>query len=365
MAFDIYINGGYFIVKVAGDELIRNPRAETEYKRPTTTDFKFTLKEPVLTGVQSSSTYVLGNESSPFAYGDLSGVYEDNVAITKPASADALALYLDSKIGFFFNPDPVEITSSSSGMLTKDFLIEVEKGNIPGHTLVHKFGSIVNALVGVTADVWDGGGTYPFPATTADMTHISQTTDQIAARGSTWVIEGANTSYAEVTQTVLLDGTDSTTPVALATPLFRVDRMYMILPDITLTSTVRLHNAAETIDYTDIQTDHNQTLNAIYTVKAAHTGFLLNVNSDYVPTAIKNPDGVHFHLQIRRNLNLEPWRVVESFGVTPGASIYKRAFSGGIMIEEKSDIKVSIKPEGKDCHGHASFDILIIDNSYL
>ena len=260
---------------------------------------------------------------------------------------------IDSIVGL------IELETSST---PKNFYLEVSKGNVSGQRIIHKFGSVVNVVADTTEDVWDAGGTYTFPTTTADMTHISQTADQVAARGSTWTIEGLNTSYVEVAQNVLLDASNTTTPVALATPLFRVNRMFMILSDITLTSTVRLHNTAETIDYTDIQTDHNQTLNAIYTVPSGKTAYLHIIAADYVPTALKNPDGVHFHLQVRRNLNSEPWRVVESFGVTPGNSIYNREFIGGVFIEEKSDIKISVKPEGKDAHAHASFELLLIDN---
>lgn len=245
---------------------------------------------------------------------------------------------------------------------TRDFLTEVAKNNVGGHLIVHKFGSVVNVTADTLEDVWDAGGTYTFPASTADMTHVSQTTDQAAARGSTWTIEGLDTSYTEVSQNVTLDASNTTTAVALTTPLFRVNRMYMISPDITLTSTVRLHNTAESVDYTDIQVDHNQTLNAIYTVPASKTAYILVVASDYVPTATKNPDAVHFHLQIRRNANSEPWRVIESFGVTPGNSSINRKFTGGIVVPEKSDIKITVKPEAKDAHAHASFEILLVDD---
>ena len=186
-------------------------------------------------------------------------------------------------------------------------------GNIPGLTHINKFGSLTNATQDTAVDLWDGGGTYVFPASTADMTHVSQTTDQAAARGSTWTIQGLNTSYVEVEQNVILDATNTTTLVALGTPLFRVNRMFMLTPDILLTSTVRLHNAGETIDYVDIQLDHNQTLNAIYTVPAGKTAYITNIGADHVPVTNKDPASVHFHMQVRNNADSGPWRVIESF----------------------------------------------------
>lgn len=276
-----------------------------------------------------------------------------------------LYLYIDvqaATLGIlnFFQSTKKKVDSDVT--ITNDYDLDVSRGLYAGHSNVNIFGSIVNVTADTLEDVWDAGGTYTFPASTADMTHISQTTDQTAARGSSWVIEGLNTSYVEIVQTVLLNASDTTTPVALSTPLFRINKMYMILPDITLTSTVRLHNAAETVDYTDIQTDHNQSLNAIYTVPSEKTAYLVRLGSDYVPTATKNPEAVHFHFQVRRNAGSEPWRVVQSFGVTPGNSIFNIGFTGGIVIEEKSDIRVTTKPEGKDAHVHSSFDLILIDN---
>lgn len=244
--------------------------------------------------------------------------------------------------------------------LVRNYSLTAPAGVDSAISSINKFGSIVLATSNTVEDVWDGGGTYTFPASTADMTHISQTTDQAAARGSTWTIQGLNTSYVEVEQDVLLNASDTTTPTALGTPLFRVNRMFMTTPDITLTSTVRLHNAGETVDYTDIQLDHNQTLNAIYTVPADKTAYLTGVYADYVPTASRNPDNVHFHLLVRRNAESGSWRVIESFGVTPGNSRTSRPFDPHIVVPEKSDIRITVRPEAKDVHAHASFDLILI-----
>jgi hypothetical protein len=138
--------------------------------------------------------------------------------------------------------------------------------------------------------------------------------------------------------------------------------MFMISPDITLTATVRLHNAAESVDYADVQTDHNQTLNAIYTVPASTTAYLTGVYADYIPTAVQDPDNVHFHLQARRNADSEPWRVVQSFGTTPGQSSFERQFKPYLRLPERTDIRVTVRPEGRAVHAHAAFDLILVDD---
>ena len=240
-----------------------------------------------------------------------------------------------------------------------DASLAIAMGLYTGITHINKFGSIVNVTTDTTEDMWDGGGTYSFPAT-ALMTHLSQTTDQTAARGSTWTLEGLDANYVEVTQTKDLDGSDSTTAVALTTPLFRINRMYTT-DALVLTSTVRLHNAGETIDYTDVQTDHNQTLNAIYTVPAGKTAYLTTLEADYIPTAAKNPDSVHFHIY-QRGAG-EGWRVIESFGIEAGGGGFIRNFNPYVKITEKTDIRITVKPEAKDAHAHASFDLILTDNT--
>ena len=242
-----------------------------------------------------------------------------------------------------------------------DVSLLVAMGCYEGVTHVNKFGSIVDATSNTVEDVWDAGGTYVFPAT-ALMTHVSQTTDQAAARSSVWHLDGLDANYLEVSQDVTLDGTLSTTAVALATPLMRINRMYLKTSGLTLTSTVRLHNAAESQDYADIQLDHNQTLNAIYTVPAGFSAFMTGIYADYVPTAAKNPDNVHFHVQVRRNAYSEGWRVGESFGVTPGNSIFTRKFGVYTHLPEKTDIRITVRPEAKNVHAHASFDLILIDD---
>ena len=99
MAFDIYINGGFFIIEVGGQQVVRNPRSETTYSKPTTSQFQFEYKQVIQSGIQPKSTYILGNGLT-FNFADLVAVYENDVAITTPLTSRALSLYLDGKIGF-------------------------------------------------------------------------------------------------------------------------------------------------------------------------------------------------------------------------------------------------------------------------
>ena len=101
----------------------------------------------------------------------------------------------------------------------KDFLLEVAKGNIVGHSFINKFGQNEDIGTGAFEDIWDGGGTYNYPIDgTAPITKIdSSTTDTVDIE-----VQGLDINGALVTQTKTLTGT---TPVTLETPLWRVFRM--------------------------------------------------------------------------------------------------------------------------------------------
>ena len=68
MAYDIYINGGFIIIKDTGLDVVRNPRAESTYERTSATEFEFKYKNPNPDG--SSTTFNLATTGEAFAYAD-------------------------------------------------------------------------------------------------------------------------------------------------------------------------------------------------------------------------------------------------------------------------------------------------------
>jgi hypothetical protein len=106
----------------------------------------------------------------------------------------------------------------------EDLMLEIAAGRVVDKFAVNKFGSNTNVVKETREDVWGGGGIYQYP-TTADITHLSQKVDQIAMRGAGIEILGLDINWNLVTQTIPLDAANTTTLVALTTPLWRVYRM--------------------------------------------------------------------------------------------------------------------------------------------
>jgi hypothetical protein len=101
---------------------------------------------------------------------------------------------------------------------TTDFMMEVAKGNVAGHTAVYRRGHDSSITTSIYT-VGDEGMLHTYDSTAA----IDTITSDNAGDTHDITIEGLDASYAEVTQTVTLTGQTAAT---LTTPLMRVNCMY-------------------------------------------------------------------------------------------------------------------------------------------
>jgi len=255
---------------------------------------------------------------------------------------------------------------SNGGVMTADLMLEIAAGNVSGFSSVNKFGENPDIGVGTTEDVWDGGGTYSFP-TTATITHIRSAVDSATTQGATIEVQGLDASWDLVIQTKDLDGTNSTTEVALGTPLIRVFRMKVLEnavmdQDIWAGDDDFVVGAAKAI----IQAGNNQTLMAIYTVPNGCTGYMTQYYIDNQTDGTRNPDSVEFKLWVADRdagyeFQLKHMRAIPHIG--DGIT---QQFKPYLKITQKSDIKISAGVTGsvnEDGHPHAGFDIILVTNT--
>ena len=243
---------------------------------------------------------------------------------------------------------------------TADPMLEMVKGRAKGHICINKFGENPANASATEEDIWDGGGTYPFP-TTALITSISQTTNQVAMLGATIEVQGLNASWEIVTQDAVLNGTDTTTVVTLTTPLIRVFRA-KVQANVIGDSDIRVHNAAETVDYAVIQAGNNQTSMAIYTVPAGKTAYMTNYYCDFVEVTNQDPMSVDFNLFSADKLNNYEFQLKHEKAITKGAAGFQHFFLPYLVFTERTDIKLTALPADKQAHVHAGFDLILVDN---
>ena len=169
-----------------------------------------------------------------------------------------------------------------STQFSRDFLIEVAKGNIAKHSIIHKFGK---ASVGTTLQPVTSSGTYQTPTTATALEFVSSSAnDTSAGSGAREVtVLGLNSSWAEVSQTVTTSGT---TPVNLTTDLIRLYRWYVSSSGTYATESAGSHSGTLTIRTQDAVTDWStititpfakgQSEIGVYTIPTGKTGYLLS-----------------------------------------------------------------------------------------
>ena len=231
--------------------------------------------------------------------------------------------------------------------------------NTEGSFAMNKFGENPASAGNAWEDLWDGGGTYSFPAT-ADITHLSQAVDQEAMRGKTVHVEGLDINWDLVSQDVTLDGTLTTTAVALTTPLTRHNRMH-VHADVVTDQIINLKNVGGGTTYGIIQAGNNQTLQAVYSVPRNFTAYMTNFWYD--AEQITAARACEFRLWTQDRKNLYAFALKHSRAVSKEVGSGQHFFNPYKRITEKTDIKLNAYPDTNAANTHGGFDILVIPNA--
>lgn len=253
----------------------------------------------------------------------------------------------------------------------KDFYLELAKGNVSGHSNINKFGTIpdFDTTDGRT-DVWDGANdagsglmTYTY-SSSADIDRISSSDN-----GDTQdiEIEGLDTNFDVVTQTITLNGQ---TPASLTTSLVRVFRMInrgstdiagTVYCFVNVATTGGVPNTLTNIR-AEINNGHNQTLMAIYTIPNGKTGYMdrfeasvagAKKSAEYEIDVYARPTGEAFQLKHRTSLQ------------DGGSSEWQHSFLTPDKFLAKTDIVIRVKiltAAVTEASVSAGFDIVLVDN---
>lgn len=173
--------------------------------------------------------------------------------------------------------------------ISSEFYVEVQKGNVPKHSIIQKFGSIDNITTTLTPI--STGGVYPTPTTAVALEIVSSSANDAAAgTGARSVtIEGisdTNGSWTLESQTITMNGT---TAVAVPNSMRRVFRMYVetsgsyadaSTPSHNSTITLRVASAGATwgVIASESSFGLGQSEIGVYTVPAGYTGYFLDKN---------------------------------------------------------------------------------------
>lgn len=264
---------------------------------------------------------------------------------------------------------PVTMASDQSDNIYRNWLIEVERGNISGASIVHKFGA---ATVTTSLAPMCESNVYMTPTTAQALEFVSSDNNDGAGTGAGALqvtITGLNSAWAEVTQTVTCNGT---TPVALGTDLIRLYRWYVSSSGTYATVSAGSHAGTLTIRAAGAGATWSiipvspfpigQSLIGAYTVPAGKTAYLMtwDVHSD----ASKSLSALFFQ---RENAN----DVTTPFSGTMRTVSYQVGIVGDVSDSQKSprgpfvgpcDLGVLASVTTSTGRASTDFELLLIDS---
>ena len=216
----------------------------------------------------------------------------------------------------------------------------IRKGIVPNMGGIDKFGYLPTATTSYKT-VWDGDSVYTYPSSAVTMTATSASgaTDS----GVEITIQGLDTNYDALTETVTLDGSGTATTTG---EFLRVFRAY-VSNGTDLDGDTTIANGGTT--YAKIFSEMQQTLMAVYTIPAGYRGYLVSGNF----SVEKNQPVVAKLMTRRPGGVLRVSGVVTSFGVP-----FQRVWQLPPVLDEKTDIEIRAKA-GATTSIAAGFEIIL------
>ena len=256
--------------------------------------------------------------------------------------------------------DRYHVAKNDYASMGNNLLFEIARGSVPGISSVHKFGRNPDIDKDSSPeDVWDGGGLYVFP-TSGDASHIYADSDSVATRGMSIEVQGLDVDFNLVVQNKSLDASDSSTAVALDTPLSRVFRM-RVTGAVDADEDIICGDSGKSKTYAQITAGLNQTLMAIYTIPAGKTGYIFKSYVSLVKAYAANATA-EYTIRMRAYgsvFQVKHWGGVAAEGNTTN---YKSSVLP-FKIPEKTDIIFRIESVTENnSRISAGFDMALVDN---
>jgi len=210
------------------------------------------------------------------------------------------------------------------------FSLAVENNDIPGYSAVNKFGYNSNISTS-EEDIWAAGGTYSFISTAGTATVTSSNTGD--DNDGIVTIQGLDSNYNEVSATAVIGGSATTQTFQ------RINRCFLSTAE---TGSTNSGNITVTVDSTTaayIPAGYAQTLQAIYTVPAGKTGFIIDSIagvSEKEKEALLSIRVKYFGSNVFRTVQFHTFQT----------NFNQIMYPAPIKVTEKSDIKLTAKFDG-------------------
>jgi hypothetical protein len=250
---------------------------------------------------------------------------------------------------------------------SKEWLIDVARGLVPGASFERKFGSIDAIQSATPADVWEYGVTsgaekYTF-SSTADITTLSSSN---VGDSVEMTVVGLIDDGTELTQFINLNGQNK---VTLPVPYWRVNRMYNNNGIDLLGNVYCYVDGAITNGVPDdpttvrayVSIGEGQTLQAIYTVPAHKTAYFVGHETSI--TKGVGSTAVSVNCRGRTRDFGKVFRTQDEFSLL-SSGVSNKHFNVPIPLPfpEKTDFVTAVESSANNVGASWSFFLILIDN---
>lgn len=226
-----------------------------------------------------------------------------------------------------------------------NFGIGVAKGIYWNISHIHKFGAVPAMSQNQSGTIWDVNDTdYPWSswatAGTLDIPAVDASDDGLEV-----TLQGLDSNYESQSEVITVSSASSVTTTKSFLRLFRAFS--------SADNVANINIQKDAVTVARISAGKAQTLMAIYTIPAGHTGYLLKGTASCQSGADATGD------MYVRYFGQDSFRVGHSFEVAGVGGQYTYDFSIPIKIPEKSDIDVRAIVRSNNARVTAAFDIIL------
>jgi len=248
----------------------------------------------------------------------------------------------------------------------KDFLIEVQKGNVPGHSIEHKFGrnGAVASMIFELISLSSGSPTFLQAATAVRVKAGGNANDTAAGTGAQSVtVVGIDDNLVELEENIATAGASAS--LVTSALFWRIYRIY--LPDGSVGTydgsndgIITIENGAGGTDLIIMAANEGQSQFANYTVPTGKTAQLL---SSQITVDANKPADVK--LMRRNNFNdvstpFSPTRLVVYFDGLVGHTHFDP--KSPMKFDALTDIWWEAEGSGAQTEVSVDFELLLVDN---
>ena len=248
---------------------------------------------------------------------------------------------------------------------SKDYYFEVARGNVPGVSMVNKFGSNPDIDSGQTEDIWNTGGTRSYLSAASTLIVVSSSTNDdgspAGTGAQTLTLEGLNGSGVQISETVTMDGT---TNVTTSSSFLRLYRAYVATAGSggTNAGTITVTTTTGGLTLCTIAAGLGQSQIGHFTIPASKTGYITRYMASLGPGggAAGARSGI-FRL-LARESGTGSWRLRTEIAVRSDGTPGEVNFDRPLILPALTDVRWTGTSLDNNTIFYIQYSIVLVDD---